>query len=691
MQELVRNLEKIEVVKSRRKKENISYINIPCAFDIETSSFYENGNKRACMYVYAFGIDSYIKLGRTREEFINDVNFLVSYFNLSLSKRLIIYIHNLGYEFQFFRKLFKWEKVFSNEERRPIYALTKNGIEFRCSYYLSNLSLEKVGESLANKNIKKLVGYLDYEKIRTSITPLTEKEKEYVTYDVKVLLEYIKSLIKSENSIANIPLTSTGFVRKYCRSICLNHNSGYRKIIKQLNLTPVTYTLLKQSYSGGFTHASAWYSMKTLNNVSSYDETSAYVGQFASKKFPMSEPLDMSDFVNKNNIDKLLDKFCCLFEITLYDVKSIFLYESFLSKSKCIDIVDCITDNGRVSSAKRLKIVTNEVDFSIIRKVYSFSKFKIGKFFVFYKDYLPKEFLLSVLSLYKDKTELKGVEGQEELYSKKKGQLNASYGMSVTDIVRDEIIYTDFDEWSLEEKNIDEEIEKYNKSKTRFLYYPWGVWVTAYARLALWKGIFELKDDYVYSDTDSLKFLNLEKHKDFFDNYNKNIIKEMSDCLSYHNIPLSYILPQNKYGEIKPLGVWDFEGTYDTFKTLGAKRYLIKKDDKYVLTCAGVSKVNGSQYLVDKYKNEKDIFDNFTDDLIFPSEYIIDNEVKNGNGKKTHTYIDFETKGEVVDYLGNKGKYHELSSIHLSNCDYKISMSDIYLNYLFGLKESFIK
>ena len=108
----------------------------------------------------------------------------------------------------------------------------------------------------------------------------------------------------------------------------------YFLIIQQLNLTPETYILLKQSYSGGFTHASAWYSMKTLNNVSSYDETSAYVGQFASKKFPMSEPLDMSDIVNKNNLDKLLDKFCCLFEITLYDVKAIFLYESFLSKSK---------------------------------------------------------------------------------------------------------------------------------------------------------------------------------------------------------------------------------------------------------------------------------------------------------------------------------------------------------------------
>ena len=139
------------------------------------------------------------------------------------------------------------------------------------------------------------------------------------------------------------------------------------------------------------------------------------------------------------------------------------------------------------------------------------------------------------------------------------------------------------------------------------------------------------------------------------------------------------------------LGPRDFEWMDYGFESVEhsfSQEQLIKWFDACKTPCR---EINGSQYLVNKYKNEKDIFDSFTDDLIFPSEYIIDNEVKNGNGKKTHTYIDFETKGEVVDYLGNKGKYHELSSIHLSNCDYKISMSDIYLNYLFGLKESFIK
>lgn len=694
MNDLVKNLKNIKVIKGKKKKAETSYLNLACSFDIEVSSFYtEDNKKRATMYVYAFGIDKYVKTGRTWDEFLNDINFLIKYFNLSLSKRLIIYVHNLGYEFQFIRKLFTWSEVFSNEERRPIYAITTDGIEFRCSYYLSNLSLEKVGENLNDKNIKKLVGYLDYDKIRTSTTPLTDKEIEYVTYDVKVVLAYINSLIKSEGNITNIPLTSTGFVRKYCRKICLNgdKNGSYRSLMKELTLTPEIYNYLKLAYSGGFTHASAWWVMKKVNNVHSYDFTSSYVAQLVSKKYPMSRFIEITDKVNERNIDKFIDKFACLFELTLYDVENTFMYESYISKSKCVEVDSPITDNGRIDKSKMLKVVITEIDYKIIKQVYSFSHMKIGKFFVAIKDFLPKKFIFAMLNLYKDKTELKGVNGKEEEYLKAKGQLNACYGMCATDVLRDEIIYTDFNEWSTESKNVEEEIKNYNESKTRFLYYPWGVWDTAYSRNALWSGIFSLKSDYIYSDTDSLKFINLENHKDYFEEYNKGIIKELMDVCNLYNIPLTYIIPCNKKGEMKPLGVWDYEGKYDTFKTLGAKRYLVKKDNKYILTCAGVSKTNGSEYLVNTYKTEEEIFDNFTDNLEFPSDYTDDlGNIKEGNGKKTHTYIDFETEGDIKDYLGNIGHYHELSSIHLCKCNFKISMSEIYLNYLLGLKEKSI-
>ena len=44
--------------------------------------------------------------------------------------------------------------------------------------------------------------------------------------------------------------------------------------------------------------------------------------------------------------------------------------------------------------------------------------------------------------------------------------------MTVTDIVRNEVSYTT--DWGVEPANPEEQIEKYNTSRSRFLYYPWG-------------------------------------------------------------------------------------------------------------------------------------------------------------------------------------------------------------------------
>src|SRR5690606_2668565 len=198
------------------------------------------------------------------------------------------------------------------------------------------------------------------------------------------------------------------------------------------------------------------------------------------------------------------------------------------------------------------------------------------------------------------------------------------------DIVRDKIIYTD--DWEIEQVDKEKEIEKYNNKWTRFLFYPWGVWVTAYARRNLWLGILELKDDYVYSDTDSIKFLNYEKHKTFFDKYNKWIVEKQKLTLKYYNIDERLLYPKNKKGEVKLCGIWDFEGKYTRFKTLGAKRYLYEKDGELYLTVAGLSKRNGIEYMKEKcnYDNGK-VFEMFDDNLYVPADR---------TGKNTHTYID---------------------------------------------------
>lgn len=172
------------------KKGKIEYINIPCSFDIETTSFFRlNGKEKvAIMYEWTLGINGLCLIGRTWNEFINIMKEISLRLDLCSTYRLIFYVHNLAYEFQFMRKYFEWEKVFSIDNRKPIYALTALGIEFRCSYILSGYNLENVGKNLMKYKIKKKVGDLDYSLLRHSKTVLTDLEIGYCINDVKVVM-----------------------------------------------------------------------------------------------------------------------------------------------------------------------------------------------------------------------------------------------------------------------------------------------------------------------------------------------------------------------------------------------------------------------------------------------------------------------------------------------------------------------
>ena len=113
----------------------------------------------------------------------------------------------------------------------------------------------------------------------------------------------------------------------------------------------------------------------------------------------------------------------------------------------------------------------------------------------------------------------------EAEYLLKKGMLNSLYGMCVTDICKDEENCTFEKGWWTDpaEGREVELIDKYNKDPNRFLSYAWGVFITAYARRNLFTGIMSMGKDYVYCDTDSIKFLNMEKHKGYIEDYNRNI------------------------------------------------------------------------------------------------------------------------------------------------------------------------
>lgn len=665
-----------------RDNKRIEYYNVPAGFDIEVSSFYQGEkkpeNKRGIMYIWQFGIFNLVTTGRTWKEFEVLISMVQKILSLNENRRLVVYVHNLPYEFQFIRKHFDWDEVFILTERKPVYATT-GGIEFRCSLKLAGgKALANVAKDLQKYKVEKAVGNLDYEQIRTPLTPLTEKELLYCENDIRVILCYIQEKIEQDGDITKIPLTNTGYVRNYCRKECYSRWKPYRKVMESLTLEADEYSQLKRAFQGGFTHANAHYVGKVLDKVGSHDFTSSYPAVMVLEKFPMAKAEYISNGINESELMELLITRCCLFDIEIWGLMPKLFHEHPISRYKCPVCENAIVDNGRIVMAEHIITTITEQDFFVYTEFYTWDRIEIKNLRTYQKNYLPKNFVQAILNLYEKKTVLKDVEGEEVNYMISKNMINASYGMAVTDPIRDELMYSDNTFYTIP-KNIAEGIDKYNTNIRRFLFYPWGVWVTAYARANLFSGIIEIGDDYIYSDTDSIKSINTERHEDYFNSYNAQILDKIELASQYHNLDKSLFAPYTKKGKQKIIGVWDDEGVYDKFKTLGSKRYLTMKgvqstEPKYMITLAGSNKKKTMEYLV----GTGDPFGKFTDGLSIPPE---------NSGRLILSYIDNETTGTVVDMFGVPYEYHELSSIHMEKSEYNLSMSEEFVRYLEGLRD----
>lgn len=654
-------------------KSDSEYYQMACGFDIEVSSFYEKGEKKACCYSWAFGMEDFYIRGRNLNEFIYLLEKVSNLLNLNRKKKLIIYIHNLSYEFQFISKWLKLKKVFAIDNRKVVYAETENNIIFKCSYILTNLPLSKLSEYIPDSNIHKMEGDLDYSLLRNCKTHLTDKEIEYIENDVKVICEYIKFERERNGGIEKIPLTRTGFVRRNVREKCLK-SPEYLSLMKILKINNLDeYCLLKRAFHGGYTHANYFYTNKKINDVASFDFCSSYPAVMLAEYYPMSKGVQIK-VKSSEQFRYLLKNFCCVFDVIIYNLKSKVFYDSFLSASKCWNYVkydgsNFVINNGRVFEAEKICTTLTNIDWETFEKVYTFdNNIELSNFTVYDKGLLPKEFLQCLLEYYEKKTVLKGVEDKKIEYLTNKGDLNAFFGMCVTDIIRAN--YTYEEKWIKKEVNSEKELEKYNHNKNRFLFYPWGVFITAYAQRNMWEMILESKDDHIYSDTDSEKITNYKKHKEFFDMWSLNNYKKIVENCLLNGLEWEKTCAKDIKGKEHYIGIFDFEECYKSFKTLGAKRYMYTDmNDDIHITVAGVKKKTGENFL----KKQKDAYKTFTYDLIFPKE---------ATGKQTLTYIDEEICGKVTDYQGITAPYYEKSYIHMEGCEYDMSFAAQYRDFI---------
>lgn len=658
---------------SKERKEKVQYLPDLVAFDIETSSYYFEGNKCAVVYAYALGVnDEEVQIFRERDDFIRAIKKLAKEKGASLDKRLLVYVHNLAYEWQFIRRYFTWVDAFAiGDIRKVARACTEEGIEFRCHYFLTNTNLAKVGKDVG---IDKLVGDLDYELIRHSGTPLSDKEKEYIVHDIRIIIESLKAKTKG-TTVGKIPLTKTGYVRRLMRKA--TKGLYYRNFIKNLVLDKEMYLDLRRAFMGGYTHANHKIAGQPIENVISYDIASSYPASIVANEFPMTTFYDATEEIQDLTTSEILEfisNYSALVSLTLLDLTAKNEFPA-LSESKVIDCKGVIADNGRILRADVVTTTVTDVDLSIILRSYELSNIDFNTVLVANKAPLPKIFINPILKLYQDKTILKGVKGKEEDYKLAKENLNSIYGMTATDPIHDEM-ELDMDEMVNITPDLEEQLSKVNTTRTRFLYYPWGVWITAYSRAALMNTIYDLIDEGVvvtYCDTDSIYAVDNELIEKVINRNNETITKNIRDRLEKHGYETEEIedlmAPKDINGKRRQIGIFEPDVADPvTFKTLGAKRYVyVDKDTQLHLTVSGLSK-NAADYISDMGG-----LSYFKDGMVVPEDE---------SGRRVHTYNDGDLNHTLTDYLGNEYEVDQSGWIHLEKSEYNMTLSDKYVELI---------
>lgn len=580
---------KKDIVKSGKHK---MYQRKPMTFDIETSKIPidNEGHYEAFMYIWQVCIEGNVVFGRRWEELQEFMKNVINAYKLSEEERVVVYVHNLSFEFQFIQDYFNFTDVFAMASRSILTAKTAH-LEFRCSYKLSNMSLAKFIENTPNTLHYKGIDDLDYSTVRSPDTPLTEVELGYCFNDVKGLYECVMELLNEDN-IATIPLTSTGYVRRDCRH-AMNKNKNNRKMFLRSRLTLLQYKLLRECFRGGNTAGDRYLTNLILKNVGSYDLSSSYPFQMIAREYPLGK-WNYGVIPDIRTLEEYNKKYCT---IARYTFKNIRLRDEkpipYIPQSKCLALgEDREIYNGRILHADLLTISMTNIDFDIVKEQYKYDEIAVEEFHYSRKGLLPKELRDTIMYYFEKKSKLKGDEEHYYEYMKSKNKLNSIYGMTVTNILNTEIEYHDgeYTEKKMTEEEMQEALDKYYKNHRSFLNYSWGVFVTAYARRELEDGLNIAGLDTIYCDTDSVKYIG--NHDREFEEYNIRLNKECEEkgIKNYAEVN----------GKRYYMGIFDKENGYDEFITLGAKKYAFLQNGKLGITVSGLSKKKGAKELEKK-------------------------------------------------------------------------------------------
>ena len=496
--------------KSKRSK--VVYVNDFITFDIETTTEDESCGY---MYVWQACVGPYTVVGRTYADLENLLTLLVNKCGLDGKRRIVIYVHNLGYEAYYLSQLlaesFGAPEMLVPQSNKPLTMIFQNGLEFRDSYKLLQKSLDKATKGLAHH---KLVGELDYTIKRTPASYLTSDEWAYCIWDVVGLREAILKLYEDHGyTTATVPLTNTGIVRESVLAV-VNHDPQFRAVRRETRPTREQLILLIESMAGGDTHGSRFFAGRTIDNCNMVDIKSAHPSQMLLQKYPMGRLKTICREMSVEDVLDLRDQYAmwCIVKMTGVVIKSDCANPT-ISFSKCAEISDDYSlDNGRVIYAESLTVACDSNDIYRIAHSYDYDTFVVESAAMSKLGYLPASIRGVIKRWFTNK---EAIEDRSDFaYMFSKICVNTIFGACAQKPARDDHIYISTTNGiesktiSWKDKILTMSDDEYNQLFTeRSLPFVWGTWTASMSRLQLYKMQEQIGWSRVlYWDTDSIYY-----------------------------------------------------------------------------------------------------------------------------------------------------------------------------------------
>ena len=639
------NIWKPDIYERKKKKQTVQYCDDIICFDTESCNFYVDPEGKAhsindifrmckndCKkieeifttwtpgtlpYIWQCSINDWVLYGRDLPDFRD----LLEHIKKKLDgAEAHIWIHNISWEYQFLREFLTFTDKFFTEARKPL-NLKDDNLIYRCSYRLTNMSLEKWGEQIG---VNKAVGGLDYHGMYTPRTKLSDQILNYCEMDLRVMIAGVRIYKKEYKHIKDIPFTQTGIPRRDIKQASKQVKGFTRKVARMQPKNAEEWKVYHCTYAGGLTLINPDHAGIVLQcydktapgyiNVSSdpdnpiaqrsVDRKSAYPAAML-EKYPCTEFFKTSSAPDWEDGNHHL----CLLEFTnlraKYDVTPWSASKRIMIQGAKYNPDGLAKNNGKIISCDRYAGYFLETDYRLMKMFYEWDDCIVHSHRVALSDYMDKHVVEYMLKRYAAKT-LRKTDPDPTIYNLEKSKLNSIYGMMGTSLVHEDIIE---DGWEFHTRHkSDDEIMADLKKLQDFDYnnvlpYIWGCYVTSHQRLTLMSTLArigatpaEALAKLSYTDTDSGKGGYSDADMLLVDQINQQIIEWTEKRLKDQGIDPELARPKDKKGRPQHLGTWENDANYYEIKYLRAKAYAFRyhANDVVHITLAGVPKAAGT-------------------------------------------------------------------------------------------------